>query len=419
MLPILFALAASASQPFVSTPPHVPPMAVGNEADAKQLALARRQGAAYVALVDWERQAAAWSAQIDAADYRLVAAISPAEGEWTNGGGAPVWNEARAGKVHLRVFPEDRGSGRFVPGLTIKADFVSADGAVLGETPLPFALYPATDAYGANLVLPTGATQLVVRIEPMQMMRHDPYNGDRFFQYTTAVMPLVLAGPVTGQTASERAEATPPTQLLANRRQALEDTIKAMWAQATSGAEQQAGGMIVTYAIEYAESFWKFSPSGNFRYTIGNERSNAKNAHLEIAPRDPRTGRFIPAAAVMTETIGPYGGSPKQDTPMLWHSWLYHFGKNVRVPHSGMYTLNVTVTPTPLAHYGHATGDTWWAPVSVSFHDAKIATGTKWCVASLLSPPCCWCRSPRRHRKARRTSPAPINTISRSPGGRR
>ena len=62
--------------------------------------------------------------------------------------------------VHLRVFPEDRGSGRFVPRLTIRARFLDAQGAVLGEAPLAFALYPATDAYGANVTLPLGAMQL-------------------------------------------------------------------------------------------------------------------------------------------------------------------------------------------------------------------------------------------------------------------
>lgn len=55
------------------TPLPVPPMGVGNEADRKQLAFARRQGAA---LIGWERQGAAWSGQTDAADYRLAAAIS-------------------------------------------------------------------------------------------------------------------------------------------------------------------------------------------------------------------------------------------------------------------------------------------------------------------------------------------------------
>ena len=243
--------------------------------------------------------------------------------------------------------------------------------------PLPFALYPATDAYGANVTLPPGTAQLAVEIDPMQAMRHDPYNGDRFFQLTTATMPLSIAGSVIGQAASERDEVSPPTQLLDQRRQALEDTIKAMWQQASSGAEKQADGMIVTYAIEYAESFWRFSPSGTFRYSIENERTNAKNAHLEVAPRDPRTGRFIPAATVVGTTSSPDGGSPAQELPFLWHSWLYHFGGNVRVPRPGLYRFDVTVTPTPVPHYGHATGNMWWTPVSVSFENAKIKTGGK------------------------------------------
>lgn len=374
---LMLAVAAAQAQPLIASKPWVPPMAVGNEADRKQLDLARRQGAAYAALVDWERQGAAWSAATDAADYRLVAAISSAEGQWLGDGGAAHWQEGAAGQVHLRVFAEDGASARFVPGLTMRALFLSADGAVLGDALLPFALYPVTDAYGANVALPPGTARLAIQIEPMQMMRHDPYNGDRFFRRTVGIMPLVLDGPVTGRTASERAETSPPAPLLAARRSALEDTIRAMWAQASSGGEKQQGGMIVTYAIEYAEAFWRFSPSGNFRYTIENENSNADNAHLEVAPRDPRTGRFIPAATVTTETVSPEGGSPRQDTPILWHSWLYHFGKNVRVPRAGSYTLNVTVTPTPVPHYGRATGNMWWAPASVSFPGARIRTGGK------------------------------------------
>lgn len=377
MLPLVALAAAIGAAPLTPTPPWIPPMAVGNEADAKQLALARRQGAAYVALVGWERQGAAWSGQTDAADYRLVAAISPAEGQWVADGGGPRWVDAPAGQVQLRVFAEDRGSGRFVPGLVVRADVLGADGAILGEAPLPFALYPVTDAYGANLVLPPGAARLAIVIEPMQMMRHDPYNGDRFFRRTIGILPLAIAGPISGETASARAERDPPVALQRASRAALEDTIKAMWAQASSGGETRQDGMIVTYAIEYAEAFWTFSPSGSFRYTVENESSNEKNAHLEVAPRDPRTGRFIPAATVTTRTIGPGGGSPRQDTPMLWHSWLYHFGKNVRVPHSGRYTLEVTVTPTPVPHYGRATGNTWWSPVSVSFPGATIKTGGK------------------------------------------
>ena len=375
MPPLFLLFAATQAQVPVSTPPRVPSMAVGNEENREQLELARRQGAAYVALVDWERRGAAWSGTTDAADYRLAATITPAEGEWVRGDGTSHWQAAPAGQVHLRLFPQDRGSGRFVPGLQIRARFIDAAGTVLGEVPLPFALYPATDAYGANVPLPPGTARLAVVIEPMRMMRHDPYNGDRFFERTTAILPIALPGPVAGASASERAEATPPAALLATRRRALEDTIKTMWAQASSGGEQQAGGIIVTYAIEYAEAFWRFSPSGKFRYTIENEALNAENAHLEIAPRDPRTGRYVPAARVTTETIGPGGGNPRQDTPQLWHSWLYHFGKNVRVPRSGKYRLDVTVTPTPVAHYERQTGDAWWDPVSVSFADAEIKTG--------------------------------------------
>lgn len=360
-----------------STPPHVPPMAVSNEADAEQLALAQRQGAAYAALVEWERQGAAWSARRDAGDYRLIAALSPAEGAWTMYGGAPQWRDAPAGMVHLRVFPEDAGSLRFVPGLDVHAAFLDANGQRLGEAALPVGLYPATDAYGSNVSLPPGATRLLVEIAPLRVMRHDPYNGDRFFAPVTASFALPPLPPPSGETASDRAERDPPEALLKTRREVLEDTLKVMWKQASSGEERRAGDMIVDSAIEYAEAFWRFSPEGTFRYTLENERSAKDNAHLEIAPRDPRTGRFLPAASVSVTLSGADGYRVTDTLPLLWHSWLYHFGRNWRVPRSGHYRMDVTVRPDAIAHYGHATGSALFAPVQVTFPDLLVKTGGK------------------------------------------
>ncbi len=62
---------------------------------------------------------------------------------------------------------------------------------------------------------------------------------------------------------------------------------------------------------------------------------------MEIAPVDPRTGRFLPVANVRGTILHADGGEiAGYEVPLMWHPWLYHYGKNIRVPHgSHRYTL--------------------------------------------------------------------------------
>ena len=373
-------LAATAAAPPDQTAPSMPPMAVGNEANAEQLKLARREGAAYDALVRWERQGASWSKDGHAGDFRLVAALSPAEGSWSEASGAPAWTDAPQGMAHLRVFPEDGASLRFVPGLVMRAQMLDGSGGVLGETPLIAGLYPVTDAYGANVALPPGVARIAIVIEPLQAKRHDPYNGDRFFKQTTALFDAPARLDTGGQTASERAEASPPTQLKAERVAALKATLQNMWDQASDGGEKTDNGMIVDYAMEYSESFWQFDKnSGQYRYSIENDSSEKTNDHIEVAPRDPRTGSFLGGATVHT-VLSRAAKNYRQeyDVPLLWHSWLYHYGGNVRVPGTGRdYTFEVHVTPPTVPHYGRQTGNQLFTPAAVTFENVQFWVGSR------------------------------------------
>ena len=275
-------------------------MAESNEANATQLALARREGAAYDALVRWEAAGAGWAQAANAGDYRFVASLTPAEGWWSDASGTPRWTDAPAGTVHLRVFPEDAASLRFVPELTMRARMLDANESILTEAPLVSALYPVTEAYGANVTLPPGTTRIAVVVEPLQAMRHDPYNGDRFFRRTTVLFNAPTGTPTTGPTASERAERAPPAALMIERKAALDATLQNMWSQASDGSQKPAENMTIAYAIEYSEGFWQFADDSEYGYSIENDASERTNAHVEVAPIDPRTRSFLPGATIST-----------------------------------------------------------------------------------------------------------------------
>lgn len=385
---LLGAGAGAQAQAPVPTPGHIPPHAVGNEANEEQLALAVRQGQAYRRAVDWELAGAAWSARARAGDQLVFAAISPAEGGWAPAAGGLAWTDPAAGQAHLRVFLADGADGRFVPGARVHARFFDAAGRLLAGQVLEAGIYPLTPAYGGDLSLPAGARTLAITVDPLPMRRHDPYNGDRFFAQADAVFSLPALGPVTGTPASERAEHA-PQELRDGLNGSLDATLEAMWKQANAGAAKQAGDYDVGYAVEYAEAYWEFRDR-KFRYAMENEESAHFNAHVEVVPRDHLSGQFLPGTRVSATLVGPDGpvapppdhggmGGPQAlgDVPLMWHSWLYHYGQNWRVEHAATYRLQVHIEPPPQRRYGKATGNRLAGPVDVVFDNVTIKTGQK------------------------------------------
>ena len=384
----LLATGVTCAQVPAATPPNNPPEAVGNEASAAQIAHARAEGDAYGRKVRWEREGAAWSGDVRAGDFHLTAAISPGEGGWDLTPSGLRWSDPRPGNIHLRVFAADGGDGRFVPGAVLHAAVFDAAGKPLLETDLPGGIYPLTDAYGADIAWPAGAATLAVTVEPLAWRRHDPYNGDRYRRAASAVLSLAGLGPVGGEPASARAERA-PAALKADADRALQSTIDAMYRQANDGAQKRSGDYEIVYAVEYGEAYWEFR-EGEFRYTIENEKSARYNAHVEVGPIDAFTGNFLGGVQVSAVVVGPDGpvppppdsggmGSPTKpgDVPLMWHSWLYHYGQNWRVPSAGSYGLRIHVDAPKQRRYGKASGQRMAEPVDVTFENVTIKTGQK------------------------------------------
>lgn len=159
-----------------------PPMRPSDEASEEQLRLARAQGDALArTLRHMTENEADDGGEQAAGDYLVGYAVEEAEGLYFMRDGELEWREPEQENVHVEVSVRDRADGRFVPGLTVHATLIDADGNEIGRHRQPFLWHPWLYHYGRNWTVPRdGAYSLRVRVEPPEFPRHDKINGRRF-----------------------------------------------------------------------------------------------------------------------------------------------------------------------------------------------------------------------------------------------
>lgn len=141
---------------------------------------------------------------------------------------------------------------------------------------------------------------------------------------------------------------------------------------ADTGAKQIAGDYIVGFAQERAEGMYMLKGEDNLEWMeVGDE-----NCHLEISVSDAADGRFIPYLTIQAtlvaeddQTVGPL------EIPFLWHPGLFHYGRNLRVPGDGRYTLRVFIEPPTFMRHDRVNGTRYTKSVEVEFKDVYIKTG--------------------------------------------
>jgi hypothetical protein len=139
------------------------------------------------------------------------------------------------------------------------------------------------------------------------------------------------------------------------------------------GAEQPAGDYRVGYAVEHAEGMYHLE-GGELRWHDPQD----ENVHVEVVVRDGADGRFVPGLTVyatLLDAAGTEVGTHRQE--FIWHPWLYHYGRNWRVPGDGEYTLRVRIEAAEFMRHDRTNGRRFAAPVEVEFTGVQIETGQK------------------------------------------
>jgi len=332
-----------ASAPNASTPVAIPAAPQGSRGTTGQLQLqlARQQGTADTAVLDWVlANSGPIKGDTRAGQMRIAFSITPAEGWWDKAGnGRLAWHEAPDDAIHLRVFVLDLVDGRIVPGLTLRATLIDANGNEQ-SAPLDFGWYPLINAYGGNIPMDTDSSYtLRIDIDPVVPHRE----GSPADHATVAEFPPVeisleaIAALPRATTVAVGNEA----ELLKPRNAAFSSAITELWQRSASGAEKPAGDYFVGYALE----------SSGVAMQVGGARlhpknlidfSGKENVRLSVLPRDSRTGRFIPNLKPRASLIAPDGRTyGPGEMPLLWHSWINRYQRDARISRNGSYKLRV------------------------------------------------------------------------------
>lgn len=103
-----------------------------------------------------------------------------------------------------------------------------------------------------------------------------------------------------------------------------------------------------------------------------------ENAHFEVAVRDAHDKRFVPYLDVDMK-VADHDGRVliSRKLPFLWHSWLHHYGANVRLPGDGAYNVEINVGPLRLMRHDKQNGGRFTKMANVRFENFAVSTGQK------------------------------------------
>jgi hypothetical protein len=345
------------------------PLTPSDGSTEAQLLLAGQQGKADTALLDWVlANSGPLEGDIHAGELRIAYTITPTEGWWDKaGGGMLAWHDAPGNNVHLRIFVLSLADGRMVPGLNLRATLTDVNGNEQ-SLPVAFGWYPLINAYGGNFPLDAESSYtLRVTIE-----------RDNFEHTIVAEFPPVpLAQDAVAQLPLATATAfANEAELLKPYNAALSAAITALWRESVSGIEKPSGDYFVAYALDYSGLAMplagaKLHPKNLIEFT------GKDNVRLTLLVRDSRTGRLIPGLKPQAILIGadgkPYGPG---ELPLVIHSWLYHYGRNARIPRKGLYKLQVHFDAPGFRRWGRES-ERFAASAEVEFDGVSLQPGKK------------------------------------------
>lgn len=154
-----------------------------DEADERQLTLARDEGDCYQASVTYLlSDVAETGAKARTSEYHVGVAMEEAEGLYRLANNRFTWSEPTADQnCHLEVVIADAVDGRFLPHLNVEATIDDATGATVGPLSVPFVWHPGLYHYGRNVALSgDGPYSVAVDVAPAPFPRRDERNGRRY-----------------------------------------------------------------------------------------------------------------------------------------------------------------------------------------------------------------------------------------------
>lgn len=183
------------------------------------------------------------------------------------------------------------------------------------------------------------------------------------------------AGDVPEATARKPSDEVDQKQLDMARREgdAFHQSLRYMAGEkADGGGLQRVGDYIVAFAQERAEGMWMAHGEGKLVWMEAKD----ENCHIEVVVSDAVDRRFLPGLDVEVSFL-PERGKPigPMKVPFVWHPGLYHYGRNLKLPGDGRYTIRIRIAAPKFMRHDKDLGRLYASTVTAEFKDVVIKTG--------------------------------------------
>lgn len=156
--------------------------------------------------------------------------------------------------------------------------------------------------------------------------------------------------------------------------EALERTLRHMIDDVAEGGEEKLSGeYLVALAFEEAEGMYE-RRGEDLEWVEPSD----ENLHIEIAVRDPADGRFIPGLSVTVCVLDADGTEVgTHEHPLLWHPYLYHYGRNWKLPDRQPFTIRAKIEAPRFPRHDKKNGRRFLKGTEVEFTGIRVELGAE------------------------------------------
>lgn len=138
-------------------------------------------------------------------------------------------------------------------------------------------------------------------------------------------------------------------------------------------AETEAGDYIVTILSEKAVGFYAVQPEGDTQWELP---LASQNLYIKIVVRDKIDLRLIPSLKIYCHLMDASGNPvADQETPFVWHPFLYHYGDNFEVPQEAEYMVEIIIEKPKFKRYDENVGDRYKEDETIKLGPLHLVPG--------------------------------------------
>lgn len=258
---------------------------------------------------------------------------------------SPIYNGEKTssspddGDHQLRVVLREKRTKRKLPGASVRATFIDANGNELEQYDL-LETWGDYYFYGKNLQIPDRSAEVTVSVSPPEVGRHEDMK-DVFVEPVSTTVKLQTDSDEPSFSGNDTIPISDERNLGSDVKTAMNEFI----------GEDVSGPYRLGFIAEHSEPYWVFKQDGDNanRPSVLREADipQSANRHLEIVLLEKATNRIVPHADVTLDVNAQNKAARARVNLHFLLSAFNHYGNSLYLPEAE-YEVNASVNPPEL-----------------------------------------------------------------------